>query len=255
MKISIITVCFNSSLFIRTAIESLLSQTYTDIEYIVIDGGSTDGTVETVMEYAEKIAHIVSEPDRGIYDAMNKGLAMASGDIIGILNSDDFYPHADVLADVVKEFEQNPEVDMVLGNVEFVLPKDLKKSIRLYSSAHFSAWKLRFGFMPAHPGAFIKKTAYQQAGMYKLGYKIAADFDMFVRMLLARQLRYVTLDKVLVRMRVGGVSTLGLTSYVMSTKEIVRSLKENEIYSNVLMVLMRLPIKFVQIMLAKFSTR
>lgn len=242
-------------MFIRTAIESVLSQTYTDIEYIVIDGGSTDSTIDIVMEYGDKIAHFISEPDRGIYDAMNKGLAMASGDIVGILNSDDFYPHLDVLSDVIKEFKLNPDIDMVLGNVDFVLPKDLKKPIRLYSLAYFTVWKFRFGFMPAHPGAFIKKTAYEQAGMYKLGYKIAADFDMFVRMLLVLQLHYVVLDKVLVRMRVGGVSTSGLASYMMSTKEMVRSLKENNIYSNVLMVLLRLPVKLIQIMLMKLHIK
>lgn len=255
MNVSIITVCFNSSQYIRSAIESVLSQTYPNIEYIVIDGGSTDRTMNIINEYLDNITHLVNEPDKGIYDAMNKGIALATGDIIGILNSDDFYTHSDVLAHVAKAFSQNPDIDMLLCNVDFVLPSDLTKPVRFYSSINFVPWKLRFGFMPAHPGTFIKKSAYERVGSYKLGYKIGADFDMFVRMLLVKRFHYLKLNKVLVRMRTGGVSTSGIASYVTSTKEMVRSLKENNVYSNVFMVLMRLPIKFFQKMLVKFKIK
>ena len=134
MKVSIITVCYNSSQYIRSAIESILIQDYSDIEYIVIDGGSTDITVPIVQEYADRISHIVSEPDKGIYDAMNKGIELASGDVIGILNSDDFYPNQHVISDVIQCFEENASVDMVFGNVDFVYAKDLNKSVRFYSS-------------------------------------------------------------------------------------------------------------------------
>ncbi len=253
MKISIITVCYNSSSFIRSAIETVLSQSHSDIEYIVVDGGSNDGTLDIVNGYVDRIAHFVSESDKGIYDAMNKGIALATGDIIGILNSDDFYPHSDVIADVVAEFVKEEGADLVLGNVDFVYPDNLIKSVRLYSSFKFSPWKMRFGFLPAHPGAFIKKSAYDKVGQYKLGYTIAADFDMFVRMLVVARLPYVKLNKTLVRMRVGGVSTSGIKSYAISTKEILRSLKENNIYSNSLAVLIRLPIKFSQLLLNKLG--
>jgi len=243
IKFSIVTVCFNSEEFIRTAIESVLSQDYVDIESIVIDGDSTDNTVSILKEYTDKIVHIVSEPDMGIYDAMNKGIALASGNVIGILNSDDFYPHSHVLSDVARCFEARPEIDIVLGNVDYVHMTDLNVVIRYYSSSRFIPWKLRFGLMPAHPGAFIKKTAYRNVGQYKLGYKIAADFDMFVRMFMHDKATYITLNEVVVRMRVGGVSTSGILSYIVSSKEMIRSLKENTIYTCWPFILVRLPIK------------
>ena len=245
-KISIITVCYNSSLYIRTAIESVIIQDYSDIEYIVIDGSSTDNTISIVSEYKDRIAHFVSEPDKGIYDAMNKGIALASGDVIGILNSDDFYPNNRVILDVVNCFRATPDVDIVLGNVDFVSAKDLSKPVRFYSSFRFSPWKLRFGFMPAHPAAFIKRTAYKKVGLYKLGYKIAADFDIFVRLLLHDKCRYISLNQILVRMRIGGVSTSGINSYYISSKEMMLSLKENNIFTCWLFILFRLPIKFFQ---------
>ncbi len=244
LRVSIITVCYNSSQYIRSAIESILIQDYSDIEYIVIDGGSTDNTVSIVQEYADLIAHIVSESDKGIYDAMNKGIALASGDVIGILNSDDFYPNNHILSDVAQRFILNSEMDMLLGNVDFVSAKDLSKPVRFYSSFRFSPWKLRFGFMPAHPAAFIKRSAYDKAGLYKLGYKIAADFDMFIRLLLHDKCKYITLNQVMVRMRIGGVSTSGLRSYYVTSKEMMRSFKENNLFTCWPFILFRLPIKF-----------
>lgn len=244
LKISIVTVCYNSEIFIASAIDSVLSQTYPHIEYIVIDGGSKDATVSIVQSYGDKITHFVSEPDNGIYDAMNKGLALASGDVIGILNSDDFYPHENVIADAVKVFHVNPNVEMVLGNVDFVDPSDLTRPVRFYSSFNFEPWKMRFGFMPAHPAAFIRRTAYEKVGNYKLGYKIGADFEWFVRALVVHRLPYVKVNKALVRMREGGVSTSGLKSYWVSSKEQLRALRDNGVYSNMVFVLVRLPIKF-----------
>ncbi len=247
MKVSIITVCYNSSQYIRSAIDSVLSQSYGDIEYIIIDGNSSDGTQGIVDEYGGRIARILSEPDNGIYDAMNKGVALATGDIIGVLNSDDFYPNVDVISDVVDVFKKNTDIDLLLGNVDFVSAENLAKPVRTYSSFKFTPWKMRFGFMPAHPAAFIKRSAYQEVGLYKLGYKIAADFDMFIRMLLRLEFKYAKLDQTLVRMRMGGVSTSGFNSYWTSSKEMVRSLGENGVYSNFLFVFMRLPVKFFQL--------
>lgn len=251
MKISIVTVCFNSKEFIDSAIQSVLSQTHNNIEYIIIDGNSTDGTIEIINNYSNKIACFVSEPDKGIYDAMNKGLALATGDIVGILNSDDFYPDENVLSQVVAEFKANPDVNMVLSNVDFVHPSNLNKVVRFYSSFKFKPWMMRFGFMPAHPGAFIKKPAYDQVGNYALGYKIGADFEWFVRAFFTKKLTFTKLNKSLVRMREGGVSTSGLSSYWVSSKEQLRALKTNGVYSNLLFVFTRLPIKLLHKILRK----
>lgn len=253
MKISIITVCFNAEKTLLDTIRSIHEQDYGDIEYIVIDGGSSDGTVQIANEFSRVITRFVSEADKGIYDAMNKGIDMASGDVIGILNADDFYPNSCVISEVVNSFRNNPEVKMVLGNVDFVSEGDLNKPVREYSSFKFEPWKMRFGFMPAHPAAFIKKSAYKQVGNYKLGYKIAADFDMFVRMLVVEKFSFIKVNKTYVRMRVGGVSTSGVSSYITTTKEILRSLSENKVYSNYLLVLIRLLIKFAQVLFLKLG--
>ncbi|WP_044408417.1 glycosyltransferase family 2 protein [Thiomicrospira microaerophila] len=245
MKISIITVCYNSKAFIASAINSVLSQDVGDIEYIIIDGASKDGTVSIVESFGGRVTHFVSEPDKGIYDAMNKGLALATGDVIGILNSDDFYPNPSVIADVVQAFADNPDLDMVLGNVDFVHPDDLTRPVRFYSSFNFKPWKMRFGFMPAHPAAFIKRSAYERVGPYTLGYKIGADFEWFVRAFLVHKLSYVKLNKTLVRMREGGVSTSGFKSYWIISKEVRRALQENGVYSNLAFVMIRLPIKLL----------
>lgn len=248
MKISIITVCFNSGETIRTAIESVLAQKYKDVEHIVIDGGSTDDTLTILKEYQYGISRIVSEPDRGIYDAMNKGIALASGDFIGILNSDDFYPHNQVLNEVVETHLNYPDVDILLGGVDFVSSGQLNKVTRHYPALPFKPWKLRFGLMPPHPGAFIKKTAYKTVGHYKTDYRIGADFDFFVRAFLLCKLSYKTIDRHWVRMRVGGVSTSGFSSYRVTTTEMLRSFRENGLYTNIVFVLSRLPVKKLQML-------
>jgi glycosyltransferase involved in cell wall biosynthesis len=255
MKVSIITVCYNSTNFISSAIESVLRQTYPEVEYIVIDGGSLDGTVDILNKYKERIDHLVSEPDLGIYDAMNKGVKLASGDVIGILNSDDFYLNDDVIANVVNAFKHNVKAHFILGNVDYVTPDLLSSPVRFYSSNHFSSWKMRFGFMPAHPGSFIKKAVYEDLGLFKLGYKIGADFDFFVRAFVVNNYSYVKLDCTLVRMRLGGVSTAGFKGYMTTTGEILKSLKENGVYSNLLFVLMRLPCKFINMLAIRVFSR
>lgn len=254
MRISVITVVFNNVDHISGAIESVLSQDYPLIEHVIIDGGSTDGTIDVIKKYEDQISVFLSEPDDGIYNAMNKGVALATSDVIGILNSDDFYQNEYVLADVVKVFEQNPGVDMVLGNVDFVSSSNLDHPVRLYSSYNFVPWKMRFGFMPAHPATFIRRSAYEKIGQYKNNYKIAADFEFFVRAFLVRKCKYTKINKTLVRMREGGVSTSGLKSHWVITKEELKALHENGIYSNYLFVLLRLPIKFSQKVFHKWRT-
>jgi len=223
-----------------------LSQDYQDIEYIIIDGLSKDKTINIVSEYSNKIAKISSEPDLGIYDAMNKGIALATGDVIGILNSDDFFENNSVISDVVNIFESEPRTDLVFGDVIIVDPFDTLKINRFYSSRKFRAWKLRFGWMPPHPATFIKRAAYEQVGMYSLDYKIASDYELFVRMLMVYRLTYVRIDKVLVRMRAGGISTSGIKNSFLLNSEIVRACKRNGVYTNLILVFLKIPFKLFE---------
>ena len=245
-KISIITVCYNCSKYVQTTIDSIVSQDYSNIEYIVIDGCSTDNSLSIFYSNSKYINFILSESDLGIYDAMNKGLALASGDVIGILNSDDFYPNPSVISDVVKAFKANPYTEMVLGNVDFIHPDSPARPLRFYSSFNFKPWKMRFGFMPAHPAAFIKRSAYEKVGDYKLGFKIAADFEWFVRAIMLHNVSFIKLNKSLVRMRMGGISTSGLKSNWIASKEMIFALQSNKVSSSILFVFVRLPFKWLK---------
>lgn len=247
MKLSIITVCFNSASTIRDTIESVLLQDHTDIEYIIVDGGSKDGTQAIVESYGERISRFVSEPDKGLYDAMNKGVALATGKVIGILNSDDFYERTTSLSSVVKAFEHCPESDVVFGDVVFVNPADLRKVTRFYRGNRFAPWKLRFGWMPPHPATFIRKLAYDTVGMYSLKYRISADYEFFVRLFMVHRLKYSYLDQVLVRMRSGGASTAGLRSSLKLNLEIVKACRTNGVYTNILMLALKLPFKLYEL--------
>jgi glycosyltransferase involved in cell wall biosynthesis len=247
LKLSIITVCFNSASTIRDTIESVLSQDHTDIEYIIVDGGSKDGTQAIVESYGARINRFVSEPDKGLYDAMNKGVALATGAVIGILNSDDFYESTTSLSSVVKAFEHCPESDAVFGDVVFVNPADLRNVTRFYRGNRFAPWKLRFGWMPPHPATFIRKMAYDTVGLYSLKYRISADYEFFVRLFMVHRLKYSYLDKVLVRMRSGGASTDGLRSSLKLNLEIVKACRTNGVYTNILMLVLKLPFKLYEL--------
>ena len=247
MKISIITVCFNSEKTIRDTIESVLGQDYSNIEYIIIDGESNDDTLNIVNEYAGHINTVVSESDKGIYDAMNKGIQLATGDVIGILNSDDFFEYSSVISDVVNQFKSSPESSLVFGDVIIVEPSNTQKIVRFYNADKFRTWKLKFGWMPPHPASFIKRSVYKQVGSYSLDYKIAADYELFVRMLMLHKLSYTRINKVLVRMRVGGLSTSGFKSNYLLNSEIVKACKRNGIYTNLFFVLLKIPFKLLEL--------
>lgn len=253
MKVSIVTVCYNSQQYISTAIESVLAQSYTNIEYIVIDGDSSDSTLRIIREYGNSIHKVISEPDEGIYDAMNKGIRLATGDIVGILNSDDFYYSTKVIENVVNEFSGNPDIEMLFGNVDFVHPEKLSVPVRVYDSNLFKPCFMRFGFMPAHPGAFIKRSAYEDIGFYSKEYRIGADFEWFVKAVLVHQLGFKNFPHTLVRMRLGGVSTSGLKSYWLSSKDQLRALRNNGFYSNMIFILARLPVKFFDMWLRRLK--
>lgn len=246
MKITILSVCFNSAATIRDTIDSVLNQDYPEIEYIIVDGGSTDGTMQIVSEYQNRITQIVNEPDQGIYDAMNKGINLATGDIIGILNSDDFYSSLDVISTIVSTFRQSNS-DIVFGDLIYIAPSNTSRVLRAYNASSFRPWMLRFGWMPPHPATFIKRSIYKKFGQYSMGYKTAADYEFFVRLLLINKIKYFHLKKIIVHMRMGGVTSSGWRSYWTTSCEMVRALNENGIFSSVIIILMRLPIKFFEL--------
>ena len=238
MKISLLTVSFNSASTIKDTIESIRSQDYKDIEYIVVDGNSTDGTINILKSYDSFISKWISEPDKGIYDAMNKAIKMAAGEVVGILNSDDFYANHQILARVAKEFS-DPSIDVVFGDLVFVDSQYLSKTVRKYSSAKWHPGKFAWGFMPAHPTVFIRRKYYDQFGLFKTDYKIAADYELLIRFLFVHQLRYKYLPITMVKMRRGGVSSRNLMSNVILNNEIIRGCRENGIRTNVVMVYLK----------------
>lgn len=233
MKVSLITTTFNSSVTLKHTIQSVLSQLHLNIEYIVIDGASKDNTVEIIKEYESLFngrMHWISEPDKGLYDAMNKGIRMATGDIVGIINSDDFYHRTDILTKVADAF-QDETVQAVYGDVRFVNPGNLDKTVRYYSSKKFSPILFRYGFMPAHPTFFTYRKYFDEFGYYKTDYRIAADYELLIRFLYTHHLKakYLPLD--FMKMRTGGASTASFKSNLLLNKEIVRACRENGIWT------------------------
>ena len=243
MKISIITVVWNNKETIKDAINSVLNQTYKDIEYIIIDGASTDGTIDIVKSYGDKITKFVSEPDDGLYDAMNKGISLATGDVVGILNSDDFYIDEFVIQKVVGEFEEK-KVDSVYADLVFVKPENLEKTVRYYDSSQFNLSKFAYGWMPAHPTFFVKREVYNKYGVFRTDLKIAADFDILARFLYTHKISYSYMQDVLVKMRVGGVST-SFSSIWINNMEALKVCKENGINTNIFKILSKYPSKIL----------
>lgn len=238
MVISVITATYNSETTIRDTIESILNQTYKDIEYWVIDGGSKDGTMDIVRSYEEVFdgrLHWISEPDHGIYDAMNKGIERATGDVVGILNSDDFFTSNDVLTVVAETFTKDVEIDALYGDIHFAKPDNLKKCVRYYSSKMFTPRLMRWGYMPAHPSFYCKKSVFDKYGLYSLDYKICSDFDMMVRLLYKYRIKTKYVCKDFVTMRTGGISTSKFSHRLLITKEDAIACKRNGVYSNFLM--------------------
>tara|TARA_B100000989_G_scaffold296198_1_gene278898 strand:+ start:5394 stop:6140 length:747 start_codon:yes stop_codon:yes gene_type:complete len=245
MKISIITVSYNSEKTIEKTINSVLEQTHKDIEYLIIDGKSTDNTMKIVNSHADKISYFISESDDGIYSAINKGIKKASGDIISILHSNDIFYEKDTLEKVHKSFKDE-KIDFLLSSVCFKKNFDKNKINRIYNSNYFKPWMLKFGFSPAHPGFFALKSNYINLGLYNEKMKIASDFDFFVRLFASKNISYSYINIITVIMSLGGLSTKGYKSYLLSTKEIYSSLKKNNIKSNYFFVCIRFLIKIFQ---------
>ena len=217
MKISVITAVFNGSKTIVPCIESVRKQTYKEIEHIIIDGGSTDGTLDIIEKYSSKVAKVISEPDKGIYDAMNKGISLASGDIIGILNSDDLYADIDVLSSVAR-VSSNPAVDSCYGDLVYVDPLDTDRIIRYWKSTPYNDRLFYKGWMPPHPTFFVKRAIYKKMGLYRLDLGSAADYELMLRLLLKTGITTRYIPSVLVKMRCGGKSNASLLNRMIANR-------------------------------------
>lgn len=227
LKITIITVTYNSANTLNSAIESVLGQTYPNIEYIVVDGASKDGTAQLVKSYGDRIAQFISEPDSGIYNAMNKGLQLAKGDYIGFLHADDVLASPTIVADMVASIELS-HPDVVYGNLEYVAKDDLNKTIRYWETDVFTPKRLKHGWMPPHPTVYIKNTIYRSLIGYDESFRIAADYELMLRLFTIPNLKTLNLRKTMVKMRVGGASNRSLRNLWLKSKEDMRAMKKNK---------------------------
>lgn len=228
MKISIITAVYNNENTIADAIESVTSQTHDDIEYIIIDGQSTDATLEIINNYRDKIDIFISEPDDGIYDALNKGIANATGDVVCFLHSDDIYAHENVIAKANALFEESG-VDSIYGDLVYVKKEDVNHVVRYWKSGSFKHSKLKRGWMPPHPTFFVKREVYQQHGSFDTSFDIAADYDKVLRFLGSHKISTAYLPEVLIKMRLGGASNKSFANLRKKTSEDLRALRKNKI--------------------------
>ena len=249
MKISIITVCYNSDKTLEKTINSVVSQDYKNIEYIIIDGGSNDNTLNIINKYKDNITTIVSEKDKGIYDGINKGIKKATGDIISLIHANDTFVDKEVISKIVNFFKNNSSFDIILADLAFKKNLDDSKISRYYSAKNFRPWMLRIGYSPPHLSAFFRSGVFKQVGLYHTNFKIAGDFDFFVRCFLKNNLKFKYFNKCLIFMSTGGTSGKNIFSYLTSSKEINHSLNSHNIYSNIFLTFLRFPIKLIQFIL------
>jgi len=227
--VSIITVVYNNVNYIQNAIESVLSQDYPLIEYIVVDGGSKDGTLDVIEEYRDKISVFLSEPDDGIYDALNKGISLSTGEVIAILHSDDQFSDNHVVSDIMEKI-YDTKAEFCFSDL-VIVDHLSNKILRYYMAHYFSRWLLRIGWLPPHPTCFIKKSLFNEFGLYSTEYKLAGDFDFMVRIFYGRDIKWTYLDRISVKMGYGGESNSGFYSKYLAVKEVHESLKNNGVLS------------------------
>ena len=257
MKISIITATYNSGRTISDTMESILMQTFKDIEYIVVDGASTDNTMEIVRSYEKRFGgkmKYASEADKGLYDAMNKGIELATGDIIGILNSDDYYTAPDILEQVAQRLEDK-SIDAVYGDLHYIYDDKPEKCVRYYSSKWFRPSLMLLGYIPAHPTFYCRKELYQIYGKYNISYTIAADFEQLLRLIYIHRIKtcYIPID--FVTMRMGGVSTANLGSRWLGMKDHRRALKSNGVYCSYILLNLLFIYKIFEILVSPIRYR
>ncbi len=227
MKISIITVCLNAADTIADTIESIRNQSHPDIEYIVADGGSTDGTLAIIEQNRDIVSILLTGPDKGMYDAANKGISSATGEIVGMLNADDFYADNDVLKDVAHSMAEGG--DAVYGDLHYVDRQNPQTMTRNWISGPFNRESFLFGWMPPHPTFFLRKSAYDTYGLFRLDFKSAADYELMLRMLYKHSLEPCYLNRVLVKMRVGGTSNVTIANRIRANKEDRKAWRVNEL--------------------------
>lgn len=235
MKISIVTPTFNSAATLKDTLESILQQSYQDYEVLLQDAGSTDGTVDIAHAYLARFGErlkIVSAPDKGLYDGFNKGVRRATGDVVGVLNSDDFYTSNQVLETIVNAFDEHPDIDAVYADVHYVDSSDLSKPVRFYSSKKFSRKRMEMGYMPAHPTFYVRRECYEKYGYFDLDYKVAADFENLLRMIYVQNINTFYVEQDWVTMRTGGASSSGLKSHVRIIKDHFRAFRKNGVRVN-----------------------
>ena len=235
MKISLITATYNSAETLRDTMQSVLDQTFKDVDYIIVDGGSKDGTIDIVKEFEPRFEgrlRWVSEPDKGIYDAMNKGVKMAQGEVVGILNSDDFFASDRVLETVNDTFSEIPTIEGVYADVRYVDWHDTSKIVRMFSGKDFKREKICWGKMPPHPSFYVKRECYDRFGLYSLDYPICADYDMFVKMIWEGNINILYINDVFVNMRSGGTSSSGIKVHREIMKERMKCVREHKMPSN-----------------------
>ncbi len=226
MKISIITSVFNNKETIAETIESVFSQSYKNIEYIVVDGASSDGTIDIIKRYADRIDTFVSEPDQGIYDGLNKGIALATGEVVGFLHSDDVFADEHVVARIAEAF-RTWHVDSVYGDLIYVKKEDISQVVRLWKSGVFTPGKLKRGWMPPHPTFYVRRTVYERFGAFDMSFQIAADYDTILRFLGKEKISTHYIPHVLVKMRVGGASNKNIKNLIQKSKEDLRAMRKN----------------------------
>jgi len=229
MKVSVITATYNSSSTVLDTLKSLSEQTYQNIEYIIIDGGSSDNTLEVIKQQCPRVTTTISEPDKGIYDALNKGINTATGDIIGFLHSDDLFAYPDAVKDIVDLF-QSSECQAVYADLEYVSKSSTNKVVRLWKSGDYSRNKLKSGWMPPHPTFYMRRDLYEKYGVFDLSFKISADYDSLLRYLWGHDLKMSYLPKVLMKMRVGGASNRNLKNIIQKSREDIRALKRSKLF-------------------------
>jgi glycosyltransferase len=226
MKISIITAVFNRQATIVESVASVATQVHPHLEHVVVDGASTDGTLELLAQVKYPAMRLSSERDSGVYDALNKGFSLSSGDIVGLMHSDDIYADSYVLSDVAKAFE-DPTVDVVYGDLDYVFQSDTRRIVRHWVAGTFVERKLKHGWMPPHPTMFMRRSVMERLGGYDTSYRIAADYDAVLRLFTQMKVKVAYINRVLVKMRVGGMSNGSLANVVRKSAEDLQALRKN----------------------------